>query len=109
MMIAAMAAAVSAASTLRLLSCRTDLSGRSALAAGVGLLGGGTGAGAWIVGPLKATGFANTDSEDVTETGASGTFWRPTESGTTAVIPKITSTVPPLIPVLNRKPGKRAS
>jgi hypothetical protein len=70
-----MAAAVSAASTLRLLSCRTDLSGRSALAAGVGLLGGGTGAGAWIVGPLKATGFANTDGEDVTETGASGTFW----------------------------------
>jgi hypothetical protein len=31
---------------LRLLSCRTDLSGKSALAEGVGLLGVGTGAGA---------------------------------------------------------------
>jgi len=80
-MIAAMAAAVSAVSTLRLLSDRAVTSGKSALAERGGLLGVATGAGAWIVGPLKATGFANIDGEDVTARGAlfAGTFWRPTE------------------------------
>ena len=55
-MIAAMAAAVSTASTLRLLSSRTDLSSKSVLE-GVGLLGAGPGAGAAENGPPKATGF----------------------------------------------------
>jgi hypothetical protein len=44
MMIAVMAAAVSATSTLRLVSDRTDLSGKSALGEGAGLLGIGEGA-----------------------------------------------------------------
>jgi hypothetical protein len=76
-----MAATVSAASTLRLLSCRTGLSGKSALTEGVGLLGVGTGAGAWAVGPLKATGFANADGDVMAATGAllTGAFWLPTK------------------------------
>jgi hypothetical protein len=79
-----MAAAVSAASTLRLLSSRTGLSGKSALVEGVGLLEElriGSAAGICTPGLAKATGFANTDGEDVTATGAllTGTFWRPTE------------------------------
>jgi hypothetical protein len=45
-MIAAMAAAVSATSTLRLLSDRTGGSGKSVFAEGVGLLGVATSAGA---------------------------------------------------------------
>jgi hypothetical protein len=57
-MIAAMAAAVSATSTLRLASGRTGLSGDSALAEGVGPLDAWTGAGVAKNGPPNATGFA---------------------------------------------------
>jgi hypothetical protein len=71
-MIAAMAAAVRAASTLRLVSCRMSLSGKSALAGDAGLPWGGTGAAEL----LKATGLANADGAAVTATGAllTGTF-----------------------------------
>jgi hypothetical protein len=80
-----MAAAVSAASTFRLFSGRTGLSGKSALPEGVGLLeelGIGTGAGAaCAAGPLMATGFAKTGGEVITATGRllAGTSWRPIE------------------------------
>ena len=71
-----MAAAVSAVSTLRLLSCRTGLSGASTLAEGVETLIAlevATGPG-----PC-ATGFVNAVGVAVTETDAlvAGTFWRP--------------------------------
>jgi hypothetical protein len=84
-MIAAMVAAVSATSTLRVLSGPVGLSGRLALVDGVGLLEGlgvGIAAGDRATGPLKATGFAKPDAEGVvTATGTllAGTFWRPTE------------------------------
>jgi hypothetical protein len=57
-----MAAAVTAASTLRLVAGLNDLSGTSTLAEGVGgMVGreGATGAGACAAGLLNATGFAN--------------------------------------------------
>jgi len=82
---AAMAAAVSAASTLRLVAGLTDLSGTSTLAEGVGALIGredATGAGAWAIGPLKATGCANADGELMiawTGTLVTAALWRPTE------------------------------
>jgi hypothetical protein len=79
-MIAAMAAAVSAASTSRLLSGRTFLSGKSGFAEASGLLDGlGTGA-IGTAGPYSATGFV-AGCEVTTATGAplDGTFWRPTE------------------------------
>jgi hypothetical protein len=82
-MIAAIAAAVSAVSTLRLLSGpRAGLSGTLAFA-GVNPadeleVGAGVGAAA---GPLKATGCAKPDGEVVAPTGAllTGAFCRPTE------------------------------
>jgi hypothetical protein len=70
-MIAAMAAAVRAASTLRLLSGRAGLSDTSAFGEGVGLgLLEEVGAGAVTIG-----------GEVMTATGAllDGVFWRPTE------------------------------
>jgi hypothetical protein len=81
---AAMAAAVSAASTLRLVAGLTDWSGTSTLAEGVGALirEDATGAGAWAIGPLKATGCANADGELMiawTGTLLTGALWRPTE------------------------------
>jgi hypothetical protein len=83
-MIAAMAAAVSAASTLRLVSGPAALSGRLVLVEDPGPLdelGIGTGAGACAAGLLKATGFAKTDGEVITATGTllAGALWRPTE------------------------------
>jgi hypothetical protein len=71
-MIAAMAAAVSAASTWRLLPGPAGLSGKLALGGvsppnAVGL---GTGAGAYAAGPLNDTGFANADGEVIAATGA---------------------------------------
>jgi hypothetical protein len=78
MMIAAMAAAVSAASILRLLSCGIGLSGRTTFKGGGGLLGAGTGAVARAVGPVKVTGFATTDSGAAVIV-IGGAFWRPTE------------------------------
>jgi hypothetical protein len=80
-----MAAAVSAASTLRLVVGLTELSGTSTLAEGVGGLEGregASGAGVWTVGPLKATGCANADGELMiawTGTLVTGALWRPTE------------------------------
>ena len=76
-----MEATVSAASTLRLLSCRTGLSGASTLAEGVDAsiaLEVATGAGS-CAGPLNAPGFANAVGVALIETGAlvAGTFWRP--------------------------------
>lgn len=65
-MIAAMAAMVSAASTLRLVSPPAGLSGKLALVEDTGPLdevGIGTGAGACAGGPLKATGCAKPDGE----------------------------------------------
>jgi hypothetical protein len=79
-----MAAAVSAASILRLVAGLTDLSGTSTLAEGIGrMVGreGATGAGAYI-GALKATGFANAGGEVMiawTGTLVTGALWRPTE------------------------------
>jgi hypothetical protein len=83
-MIAAMAAMVSAASTLRLVSPPAGLSGKLALVEDTGPLdevGIGTGAGACAGGPLKATGCAKPDGEVTTAIGAllTGAFWRPTE------------------------------
>jgi hypothetical protein len=80
-----MAAAVSAASTLRLVVEVTELSGTSALAVGVGGLIGRdsvTGAGGCAAGLLKATGCANAEGElMIAWTGAllTGALWRPTE------------------------------
>jgi hypothetical protein len=81
---AAMAAAVSAASILRLVAGLTDLSGTSTLAEGVGgLVGreGATGAGACAAWLLNATGCANADGEVMAGTGTllTGALWRPTE------------------------------
>jgi hypothetical protein len=83
-MIAAMAAAVSAASTLRLVAGLTDLSATSTLAEGVGGLVGRedvAGAGACNAGLLNATGCANADGEVMAGTGTllTGALWRPTE------------------------------
>jgi hypothetical protein len=84
-MITAMAAAVSAASTLRLVAGLTELSGTSTLAVGVGGLEGrrgATGAGACPAGLLNATGRANADGELMiawTGTLLTGALWRPTE------------------------------
>jgi hypothetical protein len=80
-MIAAMAAAVSAVSTLRLVSGAAGLSGNPALVEGVGPLEAfGAGAGACAVGPIKATGCTNVDGDVMAGTGAllAGTLWRPT-------------------------------
>jgi hypothetical protein len=80
-----MAAAVSAASILRLVAGLTDLSGTSTLAEGIGrMVGreGATGAGACAIGALKATGFANAGGEVMiawTGTLVTGALWRPTE------------------------------
>jgi hypothetical protein len=80
-----MAAAVSAASTLRLVAGLTDFSGTSTLAERVGgLVGreGATGAGACAAGLLNATGCANADGEVMMAgTGAllTGALWLPTE------------------------------
>jgi hypothetical protein len=105
-MIAAMAAAVSAASTLRLV---VGLSGKSALAVGVGPLGAGTGAGAAENGPLKATGFTVGMVATAADGLLTGVSLRPTEYATAAVIPNRINIVPPLIVTLNRKPRNRAS
>jgi hypothetical protein len=83
-MIAAMAAAVSPTSTLRLASGLTDLSGTSTLAEGVGGLVGRedvAGVDGCAAGPIKATGFTKADGEVVAATGAlpTGALWRPTE------------------------------
>jgi hypothetical protein len=83
-MIAAMAAAVSAASTLRLVVGLTELSGKSTLAEGVGGpegWEGTTGAGACAAGLLNATGCANADGEVMAGMGTllTGALWRPTE------------------------------
>jgi hypothetical protein len=83
-MIAAMAAAVSATSTLRLFSGPTGLSGKLALAGGVALLEGlgeGIAAGDCPAGPPKTTGLAKTGGEVITATGRllAGGLWRPTE------------------------------
>ena len=80
-MIAAMAAAVSTASTLRLLSEGTGASGRLALADGGRLLGVGTDAAACAAGLLVGTGFAKPGGELMTPTGTrlTGVGWRPTE------------------------------
>jgi hypothetical protein len=77
MMIAAMAAAVRAASTLRLVSCRKGLSGKSAFAGDVGLAGARAVADGCAAGLLNATGFADADDALVTATGAllTDTFW----------------------------------
>jgi hypothetical protein len=82
-MIAAIAAAVSPASTLRLVSGAAGLSGNPALVEGVGpleALGVETGAGA-CAGPIKAIGCANADDDVMAGTGAllTGALWRPTE------------------------------
>jgi hypothetical protein len=70
-MIAAMAAAVSAVSTLRLGSRPAGLSGNPALVEGVGPLEVlGAGAGACAAGATKATGCANADGDVMTGTGA---------------------------------------
>jgi hypothetical protein len=79
-----MAAAVRAASTLRLVSGPAGLSGRLTLVGDTGQLdevGLGTGAGACAAGPLNATGFANADGDVMAVTGTllTGAFWRPTE------------------------------
>jgi len=79
-----MAAAVSVASTSRLLSCTIGFSGASTLAEGVdGSIGleVATGAGLCATGSLNGTDFANVVRVAVTETAApvAGTFWRPTE------------------------------
>lgn len=78
-MIAAMAAAVSATSILRLVSARAGLSGNSALAEGVGLFGTGAGASATV--PLEGAGFANGEGEAKRLMGVLlwDTFWRPIE------------------------------
>ena len=80
---AAMAAAVSAASTLRLVVGVTELSGTSTLAEGVGGLEGregATGAVACAIGLLNATGCTNADGELMVGTGTlTGALWRPTE------------------------------
>jgi hypothetical protein len=58
---------------LRLVVGLTDLSGTSTLAEGVGGLVGRedpAAAGAWTIGPLKATGCANVDGEAIVATGA---------------------------------------
>jgi hypothetical protein len=83
-MIAAIAAAVSAASISRLVSGLAGLSGKLALVEDTGPVddaGLGTGAGACTAGPIKATGWANADGEVIAATGAllAGAFWRPTE------------------------------
>jgi hypothetical protein len=82
-MIAAIAAAVTAASTLRLVSGAAGLPGKLALG-GVSPadeLGLGTGAGACAAGPIRATGCANADGEVMAAMGAllAGALWRPTE------------------------------
>jgi len=84
-MIAAMAAAVSPASTLRLTSGAAALSGKLALGAEAGrieTLGAGAGVDGCAAGPLKATGCANADCALIMAgTGAllTGALWRPTE------------------------------
>ena len=84
-MIAAMAAAVSPASTLRLVSGPAGLSGKLALGAEAGPLeavGVRAGVDGCAAGPLKATGCANADGEVMMAgTGAllKGALWRPTE------------------------------
>ena len=83
-MIAAMAAAVSAASTLRLVSGPVGLSGKLALVEASAPLDEaerGTGAGACVAGPIKATGCAKADGDVMAGTGAllTGALWRPTE------------------------------
>jgi hypothetical protein len=107
-----MAAAVSAASTWRLLPGPAGSSGKLALVGvsppdAVGL---GTGAGACAAGPIKATGFTETDGV-IAATGAllAGALWRPTESAPNAVSPKRISTAQPLIPAFKRSPAERAS
>ena len=82
-----MAAAVSATSTLRLVSGpRAELSGNPAFVEGVGPpeeLGTGAGVDGCAAGPLKATGCANEDGEVmIAGTGTlatEGALWRPTE------------------------------
>jgi hypothetical protein len=80
-MIAAMAAAVSAASTLRFASLAAGFSsGNPAFADGaVALVLGGTetGSGSCAAGPLKATGCAKSDDEAVARMGAwlTGALW----------------------------------
>jgi hypothetical protein len=83
-MIAAMAAAVSAVSALRLASGPAGLSGELALVEGVGpleVLGAGAGVGGCTAGPIKATGCASADGDVMAGTGAllAGALWRPTE------------------------------
>ena len=84
-MIAAMAAAVSPTSTLRLVSVQAGLSGNPALVEGVDpleALGAGAGAdGGCAAGPIKATGCANADGDAVAGTAAllTGALWRPAE------------------------------
>jgi hypothetical protein len=80
-----MAAAVSPASTLCLVSGATGLSGNLALVEGIGALGelgAGAGVDGCAAGPIKAAGCANADGEvGLAATGALliGAFWRPTE------------------------------
>jgi hypothetical protein len=83
-MIAAIAAAVSAVSTLRVVFRRASLlSVGFAFARAVGLsenLSVVTGSGNWLATPLKATGLATTGDELTTATGVlDGSFWRPIE------------------------------
>jgi hypothetical protein len=80
-----MAAAVSPASTLRLVSGAAVFSGELALGAEAGpldALGIGAGVDGCAAGPLNATGCANADGEVMMAgTGAllTGALWRPTE------------------------------
>jgi hypothetical protein len=88
-MIAAMAAAVSAVSTLRSVSGAAGLSANAALVEGVG-----PPEAFWAVvnDPLKATGCANADGKKLT-----GALWRPTEQAPNAINPKRTNTALTLI------------
>jgi hypothetical protein len=83
-MIAAIAAAVSATSALRLVSGPVGLSGELALVDEPGPLDEaalGSGAGACAGWPIKATGCANADGDVMAGTGAlfTGALWRPTK------------------------------
>jgi hypothetical protein len=76
--------AVSAVSTLRLVSGAAGLSGNPDLVEGVGrleALGAGAGVDGCAAAPTKATGCANADGDVMAGTGAvlTGALWRPTE------------------------------